>query len=194
MGICYDDLFLIIKHIGPEQLQPFEGIEGFNTESVSFPGTLFRFPLSAGALNPREYLDSHYDEASRLLLFMKNIDSISFRDKNSQVANWSVTSKAVAVVGKPQISHLTITGEFSEATKSVRSEWCVISGRHGEIPSKLEKTSRKHRLEATYGLAALISEAPEGGLCGGYFVHLPLPMIGISGFPVHLNAVRIGYI
>lgn len=187
---------LIIKHIGPEQLQPFEGIEGFTADSVSFQGTLFRFPLS-GALDPREFLDSYYEEATLSLLFMKNIASISFRNKSSELANWSVTSTAAVVPEKPHISHLTITREcFSEAGEYVRSEsiWCVISGRQDEIPSKLEKTSKRHRLEAKYGLAALISAPPEGGLCGKYFISLPLRMGGIPGFPVHLNAVRGVYI
>lgn len=194
MATCYDDffwgVFLIIKHTGPEQLRPFEGIEGFNTDSVSFPGTLFRFPLLPSSPDARENLDRYYDEASLSLLFMKKISSISFKDKNSQLANWSVTSKEDVVIGKPQISHRTIVGKCSSgASESVRSEWCVISGRRDDIPKRLEKISGKQRLEAKYGLAALISEAPEGGLRGRYFVGLPLRMAGILGFPVHINAV-----
>lgn len=192
MATCFGEYFcLIIKHIGPEQLRPFEGIEGFNTDSVSFPGTLFRFPLFTGCSEAREYLDSYYDEAKISLLFMKNIGSIAFKDKNHKLANWSVTSKADVVIGKPHISHLTIAGECSSgASESVRSKWCVISGRRDEIPMRLKKISGKQRLEAKYGLAALISESPEGGLCGRYFVGLPLRMVGISGFPVYVNAVR----
>lgn len=157
---------------------------------MSFPGTLFRFPLSTGGPDAREYLDSYYDEANISLLFMKNIGSIAFKDKNNKLANWSVTSKADVVIGKPHISHLTIAGECSSgASESVRRKWCVISGRR-DIPIRLNKISGKQRLEAKYGLAALISEAPEGGLRGRYFVGLPLRMVGISGFPVHVNGVR----
>lgn len=192
MVTCFEEYFcLIIKHIGPEQLRPFEGIEGFNTDSVSFPGTLFRFPLFTGGPDARKYLDSYYDEANISLLFMKNIVSIAFKDKNHKLANWSVTSKADVVIEKPHISHLTIVGECSSgASESVRSKWCVISGRRDEIPIRLKKISGKQRLEAKYGLAALISEPPEGGLCGRYFVGLPLRMAGILRFPVHVNAVR----
>lgn len=187
-------------HIGREQLRPFEGIEGFNSESLSFSGTLFRFPLSQskikgkiGILEARAILESYYDEANLSLLFLKNIHNISFRDKKSPLANWSVSSRADAVAGKSQFSHLTIDGEYpskSGRNKSVHREWCVISGKRDDIPKRFLKTKVKHRLEARYSLAALWSETPLGVFCGRYFVDLPLNLSNNVGLPVHVNAVR----
>lgn len=165
---------------------------------MSFPGTLFRFPLprsetkgKISILDARAILESYYDEANLSLLFLKNIDSISFMDKNSQLANWSVKSKTVE---KPQVSHLTIVGEYTYppklgTSKSVCREWCVISGKLDDVPERLSKFRIKQRLEAEYGLAALVSEMPLGGLCGRYFDGLPLQISGNFGIPVHINAV-----
>lgn len=47
----------------------------------------------------------------------------------------------------------------------------------------------KERLEAKYGLAALLNPEWPGDFCARQFVGLPLQSVSKLGLPVHVNAV-----
>lgn len=197
--------------VDPNQLQPFEGVLGFTKDSKSFPGTLFRFPLRRGSdafgqgkisiYEARKYLEDYYDEANTSLLFLKDVTSVSFEDKDSKNPVWRVSSKATTVPTEPHITYLTIDRYSSSTHTDIKLEkpdsdtWCVISPRNAQsIPTLLEDIKQKERLEAKYGLAALVSGAPRGGFRARHFVGLPLQFDSKLGLPVHVNAVCCVYI
>lgn len=210
---------------GPDQLRPFEGVLKFNKDSVSFPGTLFRFPLrhpdalaqaKITIFEARKHLEDYYHEATTSLLFLKNVKSISFWDKFSKDPVWVVTSKESAIPNEPHITYVTIkrrlssqpastggkdtlsyragcsvTGRLTrcEESDSDSDKWCIIKSQHAdEIPLPLVNIMRKERLEAKYGLAALLSKSPSV-FYAQHFLGLPLQFVGKLGLPVHVNAV-----
>lgn len=164
----------------------------------------------------RKYLEEYYHEATTSLLFLKNIKSISFWDKFSKDPVWVVTSKESTIPNEPHITYVTIKRRLSslpassdgkdtlnyraecsvtsrltrcEESDSDSDKWCIIRSQYAdEIPSPLVNMMRKERLEAKYGLAALLSKSPSD-FYARHFLGLPLQFVGKLGLPVHVNAV-----
>lgn len=159
---------------------------------------------------PRQFLMDYYKSAIESLLFLRNIKSISFREisppsdlaqglareKSSEEPVWGVSSERdlVNIPRDPRIRELTIKGHITMAPaaggpRETSAKWCVISGRKAEddLSDALVKIQMQDRLEAKYGLAALISKT--GNLRGRNYMSLPLIKPGAMEIPVHVDAV-----
>lgn len=159
---------------------------------------------------PREFLMEYYKSATDSLLFLKNIESISFQEvislpdleqglaqeKSSQGSAWIVSSERdhVNVSQDTRIKEFTIKGKITNPKGEPRetsAKWCVISGgkKEDDLSNELVKIQMQDRLEAKYGLAALISETND--FRGRNYMSLPLVMTDdeTMEIPVHVNAV-----
>lgn len=159
---------------------------------------------------PRQFLMDYYKSAIESLLFLRNIKSISFREiipppdptqglvqgKPSEELVWGVSSERdlVNIPRDPRIRELTIKGHITMmpaagGSRQTSAKWCVISGRKAEddLSDALVKIQMQDRLEAKYGLAALISKP--GNLRGRNYMSLPLIKPGVMEIPVHVDAV-----
>lgn len=156
---------------------------------------------------PRQFLMDYYKSAIESLLFLRNIKSISFREissspdlaqglvreKSSEKLVWGVSSEEdhVDTPRYTRIRELTIKGHIDTTTgpKQTSTKWCVISGRKTEddLSDALVKIQMQDRLEAKYGLAALISKT--ANFRGRNYMSLPLRKPGTMEIPVHVDAV-----
>lgn len=153
----------------------------------------------------RKFLMEYYKSATNSLLFLKNIESISFREiisspdleqglvqeKSSERSTWVVSSEKdhVNVSRDTRIKEFTIKGQTTTSPRETCTKWCVISGGKTEdhLPDPLVKIQMQERLEAKYGLAALISK--KNNFCGRNYMSLPLEMTDQMEIPVHVDAV-----
>lgn len=188
----------------PDQLLPFEGICGFNKESISFKGTIFRFPIRPSNYESklkkenldlgktREYLMTYYKDAMDSLLFLKKVKEIAFFEKNSKEPVWEVSRKDLATNAVTEnIKSFTIHSQCTtdEGLQTTEREWCVIFGKKSEddLSNSLVKIQMNDRLEARYGLATLMTPQ-EKAFCGKSYMTLPLRKSAILEVPVHVDA------
>lgn len=157
---------------------------------------------------PRQSLMEYYKSAIDSLLFLKNIESISFREiipppdpEQGLVQEtppkefvWVVSSEKghVDVSRDTRIREFTMKGKITTLSGGLRQtsdKWCVISGKKTEddLSDALVKIQMRDRLEARYGLAALISK--KSNLCGRNYMSLPLRLPDAMEIPVHVDAV-----
>jgi hypothetical protein len=141
----------------------------------------------------REYLMTYYKDAINSLLFLGKVKEISFFEKNSKEPVWQVSRKDLTINAQTEnIKRFIIHSQYTtdEGVQRTDREWCVISGKKSEedLDNELVKVSIENRLEARYGLAALMSPQLEG-FRGKNYMTLPLRRSGIMEIPVHVNAV-----
>lgn len=157
---------------------------------------------------PRQFLMEYYKSAIDSLLFLKNIKSISFREiipppdpaqrliqeSPSKEFVWVVSSEKdhVDVSQDTRIKEFTMNGQITTplgGLEKTSTKWCVISGRKAEddLSDALVKIQMQDRLEARYGLAALISK--KSNFRGRNYMSLPLRKPDAMEIPVHVDAV-----
>lgn len=156
----------------------------------------------------RQFLMEYYKSAIDSLLFLKNIESISFREiipppdpaqglvqeTPSRGFVWVVSSEKnhVDVPRDTRIREFTMKGQITTLSgklEQTSAKWCVISARKMEddLSDALVKIQMQERLEARYGLAALIST--KSNLRGRNYMSLPLQKPDAMEIPVHVDAV-----
>ena len=86
-----------VRRIAPDQLQPFDGLYGFDAKQNHYAGTLFRFPMrQRGARTllkdtgqdvdlavTRNLLEQYFVTARISLLFLQNVTEIDFRVRSN---------------------------------------------------------------------------------------------------------------
>lgn len=137
---------------------------------------------------------TYYKDAINSLLFLGKVKEISFIEKNSKEPVWEVSRKDLAISAQPEnIKEFIIDSRCTadEGVQLTNRKWCVISGKKSEEDldnNELVKVSIENRLEARYGLAALMSPQEEG-FRGKNYMTLPLRRSGTMEIPVHVDAV-----
>ena len=204
-----------------DQFMPFHDVFGCNLEdSDSYEGTLFRFPLrtKASELSDKEYtkekvmtlFDSLQEEASVVLLFLKNICSISLYDRSKNGTSECIFKVEISEDSRDEVmkrrqeflSKATTTSEIADckyvmnikvmkdsATKEYR--WLVVN----QIGSKVEhitELATKENLPPWVGMALPLNldSKSDGNMdTGRIFCFLPLPpdVDCLTGLPVHVH-------
>ncbi|KAH6680301.1 hypothetical protein B0J14DRAFT_578321 [Halenospora varia] len=195
----------------PDQLAPFEGLWGYTRNLDSYPGTIFRFPLRSAKTKSalrsthrdldfeesRRLLEAYFDEARLSLLFLRNIESISFSVHDQAHSGWSVEkpsdendvlsfSKQIICSFSKQIA--------SDTTISGKDKWWVAIEDLDVATKDLPFIPRRKMKNVECGMAALISTSTSTSLKGStlgtieprLYNILPLPLS--SNLPVHIHA------
>ncbi|XP_028392515.1 sacsin-like [Dendronephthya gigantea] len=210
---------LLAEHLN--QFEPFHHIFDCNLDQGNYyHGTLFRFPLRTepSALSKKIYtremvntlFDSFKNEASAILLFLKNVDSISLYEREARgeivhlyTAKVSEQSK-IEVRKKRQelIQDITVEWDFAVKTTFYRLE--IVNESPGEITEKNEwflanqvgtneneliELARDLKLLPWIGIAFPLDANNNMSSLGRIFCFLPLPPDGDcrTGLPVQVN-------
>ena len=209
----------------PDQFMPYEDVLDCKISSLSYNGTLFRFPLRSepSDLSKKKYtadkvrklFDALKEEASVILLFLKNIEEIAlfetdednikkhlFTVKLSDSCRQEIRQKKKSLLtqvqllseGRVQSTNLSLTlsvEEIGEGGSVVDHKWLVyhqIDARD----SGLRQLSSELGLLPWVGFATPLKASKRQALSstgGRIFCFLPLPPDADSktGFPVHVH-------
>ena len=204
-----------------DQFEPFHQIFGCNLNQGNYySGTLFRFPLRTqpSQLSNKIYtrdmvktlFDSFKNEASAILLFLKNVDSISLcereeRGKVFQLYTARVSEKSKTEVRKKRqelIQGITVEWDFAVKTTfyrleiekvcpgkpSEKNEW-FLANQVGTNERKLVELAQNLKLLPWIGIASPVDANNNMSSLGRIFCFLPLPPDGDcrTGLPVQVN-------
>ncbi len=202
-----------------DQFEPFHKVFGCNlNQGNHYSGTLFRFPLRTqpSQLSNKIYtrdmvktlFDSFKNEASAILLFLKNVDSISLYERQERgeifhryTARVSEKSK-IEVRKKRQelIQDITVEWDFAVKTTfyrleiekvcprkpSEKNEW-FLANQVGANERKLVELARNLKLLPWIGIASPVDANNNVSSFGRIFCFLPLPPDCRTGLPVQMN-------
>ncbi|KAF7860378.1 hypothetical protein EAF04_008504 [Stromatinia cepivora] len=188
-----------LKQLHPNQLVPFQGLWGYDTESDHYDGTIFRFPLRKhtsplrakqeplGIDSVRLLLNQYFTQARISLLFLKGVKVVNFKGPGAKELFWSVKMKK-----RNSKSDYTVCFAKQMVGTEIlvtKDEWWVYS-KTEETPSGEFQSRIRKNLE--YGIAALVvSESKQDTKTldlptPRLFSTLPLPEE--SNLPVHIHA------
>ena len=202
-----------------DQFKPFHKIFDCDLKHQSYySGTLFRFPLRtqpselSTKIYTKEMVDTLFDsfkkEASAILLFLKNVDSISLYEQKHQkmvlLYTAKVSERSKKEVRKKRqelIQDITIDWDFSTKTTfyrfeielinpekpSEKKEW-FVANQVGTGEKKLIELAQSLKLLPWVGIAFPVKGNYKTSL-GRIFCFLPLPPDSDcrSGLPVQVN-------
>ena len=201
-----------------DQFEPFHQIFDCNLDREKYCGTLFRFPLRtqpsqlSTKIYRREMVDTLFDsfknEASAILLFLKNVDSISLyerkhRGKMVHLYTAKVSEKSKTEVRKKRqelIHGITVDWDFSARTTFYRLE--IQQASPGTLPEKTEffmanqvgtnevklvEWARNLKLLPWIGIAFPVDINNNTSFLGRIFCFLPLPPECRTGLPIQVN-------
>jgi sacsin len=191
-----------------DQLAPFEGLWGFDSDRNYYKGTIFRFPLRRQGQRS-DLLESErspdvsmtidifqrlFDEARLSLLFLRNITSIDFSIKHSAGSEWKVQrgiwppSSAFS-----DWAHVLVEQRNSQGEPvSMNQRWWRVIEDVQEIPDGLQHRHKRRMKNVECGIAALVppdTKASGSTLLASksrFFNCLPLKFE--STLPVHIHA------
>ena len=204
-----------------DQFEPFHQTFGCNLNQGNyFSGTFFRFPLRTkpSQLSNKIYtedmvktlFDSFKNEASAILLFLKNVDSISLYEREERgetlhLYTARISEKSKIEVRKRRqelIQDITVEWDFAvkrtfyrlEIEKecpgkpSEKNEW-FLANQVGTNERKLVELARNLKLLPWIGIASPVDANNNMSSLGRIFCFLPLPPDGDcrTGLPVQVN-------
>jgi sacsin len=202
-----------------DQFEPFHQMFDCNLNQGNYySGTLFRFPLRTqpSKLSTKIYtremvntlFDSFKNEASAILLFLKNVDSISLyeregRGKIFHLYTARVSEKSKTEVRKRRqelIQDITVEWDFAVKTTfyrleiekkcpgkpSEKNEW-FLANQVGTNEMKLVELARDLKLLPWIGIALPVDANNNMSSLGRIFCFLPLPPDCRTGLPVQVN-------
>ena len=175
-----------------EQLDPFVGLFGFEKDK-SYNGTLFRFPFRKEDSN---LSTKHYDESnimqmlndlqkcsSKLLLFLRNINHITFQRIDEGQTEPTVlfeVHRSFDEPVQPQISLMEFTSK-QDSTQPVNHEHWLVANNQTYLEGKYAIASVACPLSRHSSSAFRVSQVD-----GEVFCFLPLSQK--QGLPVHVSA------
>ena len=203
-----------------DQFEPFHQIFDCNLNlGCHYSGTLFRFPLRTqpSQLSTKIYtremvntlFDSFKNEASAILLFLKNVDSISLYEREDRgeifhLYTAKVSEKSRKEVKKKKqelIQDIKVDWDFTTKTTfyhleiekncpgkpSEKNEW-FVANQVGTREKKLIELAQSLKLLPWIGIAFPV-ETTDMTCLGRIFCFLPLPPDGDcrTGLPVQVN-------
>ncbi|ERF72113.1 hypothetical protein EPUS_02904 [Endocarpon pusillum Z07020] len=196
-----------IKSACYDQLAPFEGLWGFNSDQDSYNGTIFRFPLRKEGQGS-ELLESRrppdvsttigifhkcFDEARLALLFLRNLETIDFSIKGGADFEWRVGRQTWPQSGAfSDWAHVLVEqhSPHGKLISTTEQWWRVIV----DVLDPQEDLQDRHKRRMKYvecGIAELVPSAdkaisPLQPLASRFFNCLPLKFE--SNLPVHIHA------
>lgn len=197
-----------IRSTYSDQLAPFEGLWGFNSDQDSYNGTIFRFPLRKEGQGS-ELLESRtppdvsttigifhkcFDEARLALLFLRNLETIDFSIKGGVDFEWRVGRQNWPQSGAfSDWAHVLVEQHSPDGKLVSTTEqwWRVIV----DVLDPQEDLQDRHKRRMKYvecGIAALVpsadkaTQSPLQTLKSRFFNCLPLKFE--SNLPVHIHA------
>ena len=208
---------LLTEHF--DQFDPFHRMFDCNlSQGNHYNGTLFRFPLRTqpSQLSNKIYtknmvqtlFDSFKNEASAILLFLKNVDSISLyqREERGELFHLytaKVSEKSKTEVRKKRqelIQDITLEWDFAVRTIFYRleiekecpgkvtekNEW-FVANQVGTNEMKLVELAENLKLLPWISIAFPVDTNNNTSLLGRIFCFLPLPPDCRTGLPVQMN-------
>jgi sacsin len=204
-----------------DQFEPFHQIFDCNlNQGNCYSGTLFRFPLRTEPSNlstkiyTREMVNTLFDsfknESSAILLFLKNVDSVSLYEREEQGEIFHhytarVSDKSKIEVRKRRqelIQDITVEWDFALKTTfyrleiekecpgkpSEKKEW-FLANQVGTNEMKLVELAKNLKLLPWIGIACPVDANNNMSSLGRIFCFLPLPPDGDcrTGMPVQVN-------
>ena len=208
---------LLAEHF--DQFEPFhQMLDCSLSQGKHYKGTLFRFPLRTqpSQLSNKIYtkemvktlFESFKNEASAILLFLKNVDSISLYEREERGEEVHLFTAKVSEKSKIEVRKRRkeliqdITPEWNFAVKTTfyrleiekechgkqteRNEW-FLANQVGTNEVKLVELARKLKLLPWIGIAFPVDTNNNTSLLGRIFCFLPLPPDCRTGLPVQMN-------
>ena len=210
---------LLTEHF--DQFEPFHQVLDCSlSQGNHYHGTLFRFPLrkQPSQLSNKIYtknmvqtlFDSFKNEASAILLFLKNVDSISLYEREERgelfhLYTAKVSEKSKTEVRKKRqelIQDITLEWDFAVRTSFYRleterecagkptekSEW-FVANQVGTNEVKVIELAQNLKLLPWIGIAFPVDaiKNTRRSLLGRIFCFLPLPPDCRTGLPVQMN-------
>ena len=208
---------LLAEHF--HQFEPFHQMLDCNlSQGNHYHGTLFRFPLRTqpSQLSNKIYtknmvqtlFDSLKNEASVILLFLKNVDSISLYEREERGEVFHVYTAKVSEKSKIEVRNRRqeliqdITLEWNFAVRTTfyrleierecpgkpteRNEW-FLANQVGTNEVKLVELAKNLKLLPWIGIAFPVDTNNNTSLLERIFCFLPLPPDCRTGLPVQMN-------
>src|SRR5271154_2612405 len=197
-----------LKSTCPDQLVPFEGLWGFDSNQSFYSGTIFRFPLrhdgqDSELVESTSYPDAStviqvfrdcLDEARLALLFLRNITAIDFNIKGRGTSDWSVRRgdwpESVSFSGWANIVVET-QGPVAGFARTTERWWRAMVD-IPNAPADLQHRHKRRMKHVECGIAALVpldcmaTNASIRPLKSRFFNCLPLKFE--STLPVQVHA------
>ena len=191
-----------------DQLAPFEGLWGFDSDQGFYKGTIFRFPLRSigqsselvesrscpDALTTIQLFRKTFDEARLALLFLRNIATIDFSVKGGIDCEWRVRRGNWPQSGTfSDWANIIVEqhNDLGEDTFATEQWWRVIEDVR-DAPTELQHRHKRRMKHVECGIAAFVPQTEKEGISSlqslksRFFNCLPLKFE--STLPVHIHA------
>jgi sacsin len=190
-----------------DQLAPFDGLWGFNSDQASYNGTIFRFPLRKQG-QASELLESErcpdvsmtieifrklFEEARLSLLFLRNLTNINFSIKHSAGIEWRVRRGTWPPQGSfSDWAHILVEQRDSNGELvSMNQRWWRVIEDVQDSPAGLQHRHKRRMKNVECGMAALVPPTDKASRPtlpaseSRFFNCLPLKFE--STLPVHIH-------
>ena len=197
-----------LKPTCQDQLAPFEGLWGFDSDQGFYNGTIFRFPVRCigqsselvesrscpDALTTIQLFRKTFDEARLALLFLRNIATIDFGVKGGIDCEWRVRRGNWPQSGTfSDWADVVVEqhNDLGEDTFAIERWWRMIEDVR-DAPSELQYRHKRRMKYVECGIAAFVPQTEETAssslplLKARFFNCLPLKFE--STLPVHIHA------
>lgn len=197
-----------LKPTCQDQLAPFEGLWGFDSNRCSYNGTIFRFPLRREGQGSHLLESEHcpnvsmtieifrkcFDEARLSLLFLRNLTSIDFSIKRSTEFEWRIRRGTWPQSGSfSDWANIMVEQRNSHGKlMSTTERWWRVIEDVLDPPADLQRRHKRRMKFVECGIAALVppddkaTRSPLQSLKSRFFNCLPLKFE--STLPVHIHA------
>lgn len=204
---------------GPDQLIPFEGLFGFTSQTESFSGTLFRFPLMDARSRSRLYsnvtiaydflqqaLDNYFEEASISLIFLNNVSTVEFYrrypDSTGLRRMWKVAVTKSPSSLQPRATDIEVEsivygelqqtngGDGGRTGRCHIANWLVVYSENFKMDEVPEEMRLFGERHGLKASCAIAAPASAHSDCRG-MLFMGVPTDNYLSLPVHISAVSI---
>lgn len=155
-----------MRRYAPDQLEPYDGLFGFDKSTDHYNGTLFRLPLRNSATNSsfegtvqpadsstvKSLMQSYLNVAKISLLFLSSVSSIEFTVRGQQQPGWSV--HAQRSLENEVFKNVTVSSNCQNHISKV--EWRLGILDVEECPASAINRGKGHSKATEVGVAAFL--------------------------------------